>query len=407
MKHPFQIITTDAAGRRMFASVKNHLLVFDLALGQQIGAWEDDVDIFVPLKKQQEEKVKQLQSDAKRAKTNGGIKVPKIPVPGPGAPPIYNYIRSLTLTTDEKFLVGTTDSDKAAIVFSIDYTRDNCINLVKRQVFPKRPCAVSATLNDKLVVADKFGDVYEIPIDAEQPVDEKTLKPLLGHVSMLLDVLVTNYNDKYYVITGDRDEHIRVTHYPKTYVIKDWLFGHREFVSSLHIPEFDKSLLVSAGGDDFVAVWKWFDNKLLHKVDLRQHIAKYLTDAHYPPERFLTDESVKEISVAKVLTHGRLLIVLVENTPAILTFELGDEVVHKQTLETSAPVVDLTLANDVLIASLESDKIVEFYDLRDGQIVKKESDVADKIADKSVTVESRKDFYPLYYINSLRKRSEH
>lgn len=440
MKHPYQLLVSDRSGEHLFASAKNHLFVFTSKDGKLVGSWIDDVDTSASLKKQQQEKIKALEAEAvaaataeegsatKKAKTNEKkVKIPKIPVPGPGAPPIYNYIRTLTLTQKEGYLVGTTDSDKAAIIFKLDFTNtENCLSLIKRQEFPKRPCAVSSTFDDStLIVADKFGDVYSVPIDSEPPVDEKTLVPILGHVSMLSDVLVAEHNQKQYILTGDRDEHIRVTNYPSTFVIKDWMFGHKEFISSLHIPSFDSNLLISGGGDDYLAVWKWFESKLVAKVELRELIHPFLTSSHLPPERFLLEDSIKEISITHITTYvnpdtsSKLLIVLCENTKCILTFEIsesgdGYSFTHKQTVETKHSMTTLTLANSLVYATLdtEDDRLLEIYQLNgDNELVDVSEDNAQLIKDISSSntceVESRKDFYPLYYINSLRKRSEH
>lgn len=43
---------------------------------------------------------------------------------------------------------------------------------------------------------------------------------------MLTDILLSS--DEKYVLTSDRDEKIRVTHYPKTYIIKNYCLGHKE-----------------------------------------------------------------------------------------------------------------------------------------------------------------------------------
>lgn len=445
MKHPFQILVTNKCGSHYFSSVKNHLQVFDAKSGTVVGNWIDDVDCNASLRKQQEEKIKALEvqqsestqdedisdvqdttSNKKQKGSNAkAIKIPKVPTPVPGATIIYNYIRVLTLSNDEKFLIGTTDSDKSVLIFGIDFTNtDNCLTLIKRQVCPKRPCAVSTTIDDKyVVVADKFGDVYSIVLDAADSVDEKSLSPILGHVSMLSDVLITQHNSKQFILTGDRDEHIRVSNYPKSYVIKQWLFGHREFVSSLHIPDFNPELLISGGGDEFFCIWKWHKCELLAKVPLREVIQPFLNDSHLPPERFLTENSPKEISISKILsyanpeTNEKLLIILCENTNCVLLFELKEDlsVSHKQTLKVDKPLVDICLdqASGLIIASRDiesADALVEFYQIDSSnnlEIVDK-SDISKKISNVNpCDITSRSELYPLYYINSLRKRSEH
>lgn len=436
LKHPFQIVVTNKAGTHLFCTVKNHLYVFNLENGKLVGSWVDTVDIAAKMKKQQLEKIKALEEKAKeegdevaakKLKDNAAkaVKVPKIPTPGQGAPTIYNYIRTLKLSNNEKHLVGTTDSDKAVVIFELDFENtNNCLVLIKRQLFPKRPCAVSIIEDSTLAVADKFGDVFQTEIDNQEPIDEKLLVPILGHVSMLSDVLVAEYDNKKYILTGDRDEHIRVSNFPKAYVINNWLWGHREFVSSMHIPQWDNSILISGGGDEYLCIWKWFDSKLLYKVHLREFIEPFLNDSHMPPERFLTEDSAKEISIARVLTLDNLssgkksLIVLVENTNAIIVFDIDDETFqtkHSQTFVTENPLVDITLdqTNNRIIASVdkESDQdLLEFYSLDDDNTLTHEgkSDVVNTIlASNECDVASREDFYPLYYINTLRKRSEH
>lgn len=423
MKHPFQILLAGQNGEHLFASVKNHLLAYRMLDGKLVGSWSDDVDLQSVQKEKfwakraEEQRLRDLEQPTKKAKTNQ--KVPKVPVPGPGAPVIYNYIRSLTLTRDGNYIIGTTDSDKAAVIFRVDYSKDNCLQLVKRQVFPKRPCAVLTSIDDsRLVLADKFGDVYEIPIDASEPVLEKDLVPILGHVSMLSDVLITEIEGKQFVLTGDRDEHIKVTHYPKSYVVKHWLFGHREFVSCLHICSFDKKLLISGGGDEYLLLWNWFENQQLARVELRNHVQEHLTDAHYPPERFAKEDPEKEISIAKVATttqNGKnLILVLCENTNCIVIFSVDESntVTLQSKLVTEIPIIDFALLTDSVMVANDSDEVdsllTQFHFNKANELVKYDSSVANKISESNICeIESRKDVYPLYYVHSLRKRSEH
>ncbi|OBA20262.1 hypothetical protein METBIDRAFT_43849 [Metschnikowia bicuspidata var. bicuspidata NRRL YB-4993] len=427
MKHPFQIFVADQSGGHLFASVKNHLLAFRTSDGALIGSWADDVDLQTVQEKQlkakrEAEEKKELTDSGnepvtKKAKTNK--KEPKICPPGPGAPVIYNYLRCLALTRDEKHIIGTTDSDKAAVIFQIDYTQENCLSLIKRQVFPKRPCAVLTTIDDKsIILADKFGDVYEIGNDDSEAVPEKDLVPILGHVSMLSDVLVAEHNNQQFVLTGDRDEHIKVTHYPLSYVVKHWLFGHHEFVSCMHLPSFNKDLLISGGGDDYLLLWDWWASKQLSRVELRDLIEPHLTDAHFPPERFLQEDSPKEICVSRVLSITKngfnLLFVLCENTNCILTFNIDENnsVTFKQKLLTKTPVVDVALVGDNLYAAVDVDSgedLLEIFQINDDGVLEKQTSqlTAAISSHNKCEVSSREEFYPLYHIHTLRKRSEH
>jgi tRNA (guanine-N(7)-)-methyltransferase subunit TRM82 len=189
---------------------------------------------------------------------------------------------------------------------------------------PKRPCAITMSPDSKTIFsADKFGDVYTLPLVPTAEEDEaareaaksssktwspaateltvhskanlnslknqlkqakenpsvKTKEPLqfahkliLGHVSMLTDIVISNpsiTDGKQYILTADRDEHIRVSRAPpQSFVIEGFCLGHKEFVNRLCL--IDDNLLLSAGGDDEVFVWNWQQQKLLFKVSLRK-----------------------------------------------------------------------------------------------------------------------------------------
>lgn len=51
---------------------------------------------------------------------------------------------------------------------------------------------------------------------------------VLGHASLLTSFLLSN--DEKYIITADRDEHIRVSWYPQGYVIERYCLGHTKCV---------------------------------------------------------------------------------------------------------------------------------------------------------------------------------
>lgn len=208
---------------------------------------------------------------------------------------------------------------------------------------PKRPCSVVLTPENKdILAADKFGDVYSLPlIPSEdpatapaqpQPADREENSPapaapaapvfrpqateltvhtkrnrqalidqqlsrtnpkalrgsprrvdavferhlLLGHVSLLTAVaLAHDEQGRPYILTADRDEHIRVSRGTRAqaHVIEAFCLGHEHFVTRICIPEGAGGssmgqLLVSAGGDDDVFVWRWREGRLLARTDL-------------------------------------------------------------------------------------------------------------------------------------------
>ncbi|PKU29559.1 trna (guanine-n -)-methyltransferase non-catalytic subunit wdr4 [Limosa lapponica baueri] len=76
--------------------------------------------------------------------------------------------------------------------------------------------------DDKILVADKSGDVYSYSIT--EPQAEGKLE--LGHLSLLLDVALSP--DDQYILTADRDEKIRVSLTKAPYYIVSYCLGHRE-----------------------------------------------------------------------------------------------------------------------------------------------------------------------------------
>lgn len=432
MKHPFQLVLLDKAGKHLFVTVKNLLYVFDVGSGKLIGSWIDEksddsreqfannsnVDLHDEETGAPSQEKKKARVDVARVYVANNLTSSNNSKCGPGAPPVYNSIRGLTLSSTEKYLLGTTDYDKALVIFKIDFNESNCIKLIDRKGFPKRPCAITTTDDDcTVLVADKFGDVYEVKLKGHDGVDY-IKDPILGHVSMLSSIIFVQAHGKKFIMTGDRDEHIRISNYPLSYVIKNFLFGHKQFISQLTVPSFNSSLLVSGGGDDFLCLWNWYQGVLHEKVDLRSWIEPYLNDTHFPPNA--ENKSVKEISVTKILSLRRsknLLIVLCENTSCILVFEVRDNLKthHLQSLHICSSVIDISVSESGLLAvskdvdSNADSELVEFFLLDETSTFRKD----DKKTQSNKMTESNfcnitdsLQLYPLYRVKSLRKRSE-
>lgn len=126
--------------------------------------------------------------------------------------------------------------------------------------------------NMVLVAADMLGDAtaYEIPNsssstgggDGDGVTTKVKRKLLLGHTaSVLTDVCLvasSSSNNKYYLLTADRDEKIRVSHFPRCYDIYGYLLGHTAFVTSvtaLTLAATSTTLVASTGGDGQLMVW--------------------------------------------------------------------------------------------------------------------------------------------------------
>ncbi|KAK2765337.1 tRNA (guanine-N(7)-)-methyltransferase non-catalytic subunit trm82 [Arachnomyces sp. PD_36] len=235
----------------------------------------------------------------------------------------WSVIPILTTSADGKHLIAVTGEDKCIRVFNCD--KDGKLTQLSGRCMPKRPCAVIVTPdNSTILCGDKFGDVYELPLFPAEEISlpqrqrkqsskpfqptatkltvhtkrnlealEQQLKAtnmaserstpafnhklLLGHVSLLTDVAFATIpaekspsgKPRSYVLTSDRDEHIRVSRgSPQTHIIEGYCFGHTEFVSKLCIPPSRQDILISGGGDSFLLVWDWREGKILQQVQL-------------------------------------------------------------------------------------------------------------------------------------------
>lgn len=410
MKHSFLSILIDSKNGVIFASVKNYILCFDLTSGKLVDSWEDDVSTDYTIK----QKFKNIeQPETKKQKTNNlKPKAPKIPTPGTGAPVIYNDIRNLHLSQSGRYLLASSNSDKAVVVFDLN-EEGKLLTLVKRQPFPKRPSAIRLADDKDIVVADKFGDVYKVALAAPVIADFASESAILGHVSMLTQILLEDNK----IITADRDEHIRVSSYPSSHIIDRWLFGHREFVSLVVVPSFNRDLMISGGGDEFLAVWKWKQDadNLVQKLPLRELAAPFLTEAHSVPVRWVKTEQDKqrrELTVGDICVNDELkkLLVLIEQTKVVLVFKYLESGTFEfeKLIEAKHLITFIDSVGKKLVYGVESgdaNQLINFVDLETFQEV--DQAVAAKIAEESTVDVEGGEVYPLYVVNSLRKRSEH
>uniref|UniRef100_A0A7S1ZNK7 tRNA (guanine-N(7)-)-methyltransferase non-catalytic subunit n=1 Tax=Ditylum brightwellii TaxID=49249 RepID=A0A7S1ZNK7_9STRA len=123
-----------------------------------------------------------------------------------------------------------------------------------------------------IIAADLAGDVTAFPVlisaesstasdkEGTTPASETVSRLLLGHTaSMLTGVkVVTDENKKMRIITSDRDEKIRVSSFPATYVVEGYLLGHTAFVSAIDVAS-EKGCMrcVSCSGDGTVRLWNY------------------------------------------------------------------------------------------------------------------------------------------------------
>lgn len=304
---------------------------------------EDDA----PAQEMAGERVNEQAQIAKKKSKKDHARVNRDPI---SKRPDVHIIVLLSVSRDGKYVAAVSGHDKTLWVF--DHDGNGGLKESSRRAMPKRPCAIAISSDNRaIIVADKFGDVYALPLDpakgslgqevtslyvkhqrdlskpaanaytvhskinlrslemqqrelekkskdpqeagepvSSEPAFEHTL--ILGHVSMLTDLLIGEYEGRRYILTSDRDEHIRVSRYiPQAYVIEAFCLGHEEFVNSLAVSETYPNLLVSGGGDDSLFIWDWPSGRLLSEADLLSQVRLAADVKHVAVQRIRSSPS--------------------------------------------------------------------------------------------------------------------
>ncbi|CAD6445719.1 b96dd60d-7982-450a-a452-0b24cfe3586e [Sclerotinia trifoliorum] len=338
------------------------------------------------------EKTVVVQQSKKKTKNSS----PKIFEPSP--------ITALTVTRDLQHVIAVTGEDKTIRVLAWDDTANKGLKQISDRTMPKRPCALAITDDcNTIISADKFGDVYSLPLipspsvpsanenasiqkhapkmfqpsanaltvhsarnlkalEAQKKqsnkVSEKTgpdfeHKLLLGHVSMLTDILVATLSDRQYILTADRDEHIRISRgISQAHIIENFCLGHIEYVSRLCIPSTRPEILISGGGDDDLYIWNWLSGSLLSKTNLKSQVEALDTE----DQKSAQEAEPKKIAVTGVyhakdeVTNQDIIIATSEGVPAAFIYILttSNQLTHTQTLALPGNALSCNFSNPTL-----------------------------------------------------------
>ncbi|KAG9473000.1 tRNA (guanine-N(7)-)-methyltransferase non-catalytic subunit WDR4 [Eleutherodactylus coqui] len=211
------------------------------------------------------------------------------------------------LTDDRKRLVLFKTSPSWEKI-SVRWVSRRCTSLIFS------PCEL------RILVADKSGDVFSFSVTESQ----KEGRLELGHLSMLLDLVVTL--DGQYIITCDRDEKIRVSLWEAPHVISAFCLGHTEFVSQLALPSGREKLLLSGSGDGTLRLWRY---------DTGQELQSFTINSIQRPDVPLKDPGeIKRFAVSRICCspNGEQVAMLCDGVPGIYLFSVttGPRLAHSQ-----------------------------------------------------------------------------
>lgn len=384
MQHPFQCALSISAGpsqEYLLAACGSNLLTFCTKRKNIVSQWSPrdvvrrGIGFYNQRKRSNRSQITDASSAIEDAANNGEPPAKKVKHENNNTskPP---QILKLVASPDNKSVVIITD-DKAVRVLALG--KNGQLAELSQRCMPKRPCAVEVLPdNATILVGDKFGDVYSLPlfpseddptaqhsegllVDApaqresdfkptatnltvhtkrnrmalEAQMKQTNLTPrkegakfehklLLGHVSMLTDmatavVATAEGKSRQYIITADRDEHIRVSRGPpQAHVIEGYCLGHTEFISKIRLTG-DSQLLFSGGGDDWLGLWDWPASQLIQKVDLRAPLSSLsdIDPTYGTPTHAISVSGIWTLPLQQSLDPAEVLIVALEKVPAL------------------------------------------------------------------------------------------
>lgn len=153
------------------------------------------------------------------------------------------HIRAVAYHPASKKIAIVSNDKELQVWSSASFTR-----LSAGKVFKRAVCLKFSKDGKSLFLGDRTGDLYRF--NTSNVSEEPAL--LVGHVSILTDFFFSP--DEQLLVTADRDEKIRIHHYPQTYDIEHFCMQHKEYISRLW-PIPGTNSFVSAGGDDFLVTW--------------------------------------------------------------------------------------------------------------------------------------------------------
>jgi len=220
-----------------------------------------------------------------------------------------DFVRSLQFNAKEDMLVSCGD-DKCVKVWNCKTwslvserkTPKKISDAIFAKYFTSKQQNENSEEENVIIYTDKFGDAFCTPITDLN--GQQTL--LLGHCSTITKMILTP--DQKYLITCDKDEKIRVSHYPLAFDIQSFCMGHFSVVTEICLLSDYPGLLVSGSGDGTIRLWNYLDGKLLHSI-------------------VLPIETIKRIIVGGIAydSQNKRIGVLVEGHPSILLYSVSND----------------------------------------------------------------------------------
>ncbi|KAH9826261.1 hypothetical protein Tdes44962_MAKER03645 [Teratosphaeria destructans] len=419
MQHPIQLVATVSPKEHdqlVLAACGPYLVSVSLGKDRIVSKWAA------------EEATAQIAHNGKDGDEEPPAKKKRTAANGNAKPILLPNIIKLVTSPNQDYAVIVTD-DKRVHVLAV--RPDGGLGEVSQRIMPKRPCAIQILPdNDTIIIGDKFGDVYSLPlipattgenadikpdqpgkssVSTPQSRENQTFKPaatiltvhskrnrraleaqkqqknftpkkealefehklLLGHVSMLTDAVFTLKEvdgiRRGYIITADRDEHIRISRGPpQAHIIEGYCLGHTEYISKLCLIG-GTDMLISGGGDDWLGIWDWPTFTLRRKFSLQDDVLNLLKTTGHEKEVEKTRFNVSGLwAISYSAHHSRTstkepaLAVALERKPMLLIIPVSVLQTKAESQHTvhrlPAPPLDVAVLGESIIVTLDARK---------------------------------------------------
>lgn len=191
-----------------------------------------------------------------------------------------------------------------------------------------------------IIAGDMVGDATAYPLDNKNGSNGRFL---MGHTASMLTGLCAQEGR---LVTCDRDEKIRISKFPESFVLEEYLLGHTAFVSSIDVRN-DRCISTSA--DQTIRLWDLKSYKQLASLD--------------------TEGGLLPIQVA-MNSDGTEAAVVYSESSKVDIFKIEQESISKkQTLECSAQPLAVSMTMDdskVLVLSQDPNYLVSYDRKEDG-----------------------------------------
>lgn len=259
------------------------------------------------------------------------------------------------------FMAACTPNKNLTVWRTSDY------ELIKQWLTPRKVSSLTFTCKNQLIVADKAGDCYMYSFLSAA---EEKGKLILGHLSYILDVVVTQ--DNKFVITSERDEKIRISRFPNAYNIHNFCLGHTEFVTSLSL--LSANLLLSGSGDATIRLWDYIKGQQLHLEKIRTSKDEDM------------DKAVRSVAVHPAADGCKFAAVLLNQCQEILIYCITLEPVkfESQQLILNCSPLAATFTEDGVLYVMTDDKsapIQSFHMDHDFKFIPFKSSVVQQLVD--------------------------